>query len=617
MTDKFDPIALDIIENALMNARLEMDEVVMRISLSPLIREQHDTFPMICNDRGQMVVGQFGSYIPGILEKYEDDINEGDVFVWNDPYVCKGSISHNNDWCVMLPIFHEDIIVGYASMFGHMVDVGGKVPGSMPFDAKSIWEEGMRVPPVKIYEKGVLNQGVLDIMLNNSRTPHTNRSDLMALVAGCRTGAKRVNELCDRFSRKTYVQATELLLDRTKEAMRVLIHKFIPEKPVSFTDYVDDDGCGNGPFKMTLSIYRRGDIAVFDWTGTDDQAEGPINFHIHEGLCKLFFGIYMIMAFDPEMLFNEGFYDLFEVILPEGSLLNPRFPAPLGNRLNTHTRFFDCQAGALGQQAPHLSMAAGYGTSPHFIFSGHDKDDKYFQMMELLFGGVPGRPRGDGLDGHAWWPLFSATPIEYIENYNPVLVESYRPVRDSGGAGLHRGGAGIEKVYRLLEPGMVSIHDDREKIPPWGINGGLAGGTSGKWVIRNGSEELERIPSKIDNLPVKPGDRIVYRTAGSGGWGDPLEREPALVARDIEHDLLSVERAESDYGVLLGKSGDVAEENTAKLRKQMREKRGPAEKFNMGFDVEENGEPVVPENKPKDKAAKLTGSLTEARAKAA
>ena len=613
MTATIDPIMLDIIENALMNTRLEMDSVLMRISLSPLIREQHDAFPMICNERGQMVVGQFGSYIPGILEQYESRINEGDVFVWNDPYVCKGSISHNNDWCVMLPIFHDEVIVGFASMFGHMVDVGGKVAGSMPFDAKSIWEEGMRVPPVKIYDKGVLNEGVLDIMLNNSRTPHTNRADLMALIAGCRTGAKRVGELCDRFGRTNYMDACDMLLDRTKEAMRALIRKFIPEEPVSFTDYVDDDGCGNGPFKLTLSILRRGDVAVFDWTGTDDQAPGPINFYIHEGLCKLFFGIYMIMAFDPEMLFNEGFYDLFEVILPEGSLLNPRFPAPLGNRLNTHTRFFDCQAGALGQQAPHLSMAAGYGTSPHFIFSGHDKDNKYFQMMELLFGGVPGRPRGDGFDGHAWWPLFSATPIEYIENYNPVVVESYRPIRDSGGSGLHRGGAGVEKVYRLLEPGTVSIHDDRETVPPWGVNGGLAGGTSSKWIIRDGSEALERIPSKIDGLQVHPGDRIVYRTAGSGGWGDPLKREPALVLRDIRHDLLSEKKARDDYGLVMSDDGDVDMFRTERLRAAMFEKRGPAPQFDMNFT------PPVETPKRVDAPAEATGgaelsrSLTRAR----
>lgn len=578
-----DPITLDIIENALKNARFEMDNVVVRIALSPVIREQHDEFPMICNERGQMVVGQFGSYIPAIVEKFRGDIHDGDVFVWNDPYACKGSISHNNDWCVMMPIFHDGVLVGFSSIFGHMVDVGGKVPGSMPVDAHTIWEEGLRIPPVRIYERGVLNRGVLDIMLNNTRTPDMNRADLMALIAGCRTAATRVRELCDRFGRETYMAACDLLLERTHAAMKTLIETYIPEEPVTFEDWVDDDGLGNGPFRMRLSIYRKGEKAVFDWTGTDDQAPGPINFHIHEGLCKLFFGVYMIMAFDPSIMFNEGFYDLFEIVLPEGSLLNPRFPAALSNRLNTHTRFFDCQAGALGQRAPHLSMAAGYGTSPHFIFTGHDRDGRYFQLMELLFGGVPGRPRGDGLDGHAWWPLFSATPVEYIENYYPVLVESYRPTRDSGGAGLHRGGCGIEKVYRLLEDGRVSIQDDREIVPPWGINGGLYGGTSSKWIIRAGSGERERLPSKKDNLEVKAGDTIIFITAGAGGWGDPLDRDPALVARDVRHDLVSPGKARSDYGVVLRADGSVDEAATEALRAAMRAERGEPAPFSFGF----------------------------------
>lgn len=582
MSPRVHPITLDIIENALKNARFEMDGVVCRISLSPVIREQHDEFPMICNERGQMVVGQFGSYIPGVVEKFAGDINEGDAFVWNDPYACKGSISHNNDWCVMMPIFHAGVLVGFSSIFGHMVDVGGKVPGSMPADARSIWEEGLRIPPVRIYDKGVLNRGVLDIMLNNSRTPDMNRSDLMALLAGCRVAAERVRELCERFGRETYMTACDLLLDRTREAMKVLIEKYIPEQAVSFTDYVDDDGRGHGPFKMTLSIYRRGGIAVFDWTGTDAQAEGPINFHIHEGLCKLFFGVYMIMAFDPSIVFNEGFYDLFEVVLPEGSLLNPRFPAALSNRLNTHTRFFDCQAGALGQRAPHLSMAAGYGTSPHFIFTGTDRHGKYFQMMELLFGGVPGRPRGDGLDGHAWWPLFSATPIEYIENYYPVLVERYRPIRDSGGAGLHRGGCGIEKVYHLLEAGEVSIHDDREAVPPWGVNGGLHGGTSSKWLLRAGTSTLERIPSKIDNLKIARGDRVIFKTAGSGGWGDPLDRPMAELVRDVRQDLVSHAAAARDYGVVFAGVRTVDEAATIVMRSRIRSERGAAPLFDFG-----------------------------------
>ena len=226
-------------------------------------------------------------------------------------------------------------------------------------------------------------------------------------------------------------------------------------------------------------------------------------------------------------------------------------------------------------------MAAGYGTSPHFIFTGHRQDGKWFQLMELLFGGVPGRPRGDGLDGHAWWPLFSATPLEYIENYYPVLVESYRPVKDTGGAGLHRGGCGIEKVYLLLERGEVSIHDDREVVAPWGINGGLHGGTSSKWIIRKGETVPERVPSKIDNFRVEAGDRIIFRTAGSGGWGDPLDRDPALVAKDVRSGMVSEQVAESDYGVVFGEGRRVDQEATERLRAKQREVRGPASKFDM------------------------------------
>ena len=190
---------LDLIENALLNVRFEMDEVVRRAAMSPMIREQHDEFPMVCDRHGRMVVGQFGSYIPGIVERLGGDIREGDVILFNDPYLSEGSITHCNDWCVVLPIFAGERHIGFASMFGHMMDVGGKVAGSQVNDATSIWEEGLRIPPIKIVEGGVLNRTALDVILNNSRTPDMNESDLMALIAGCRTAETRVIELCDRF----------------------------------------------------------------------------------------------------------------------------------------------------------------------------------------------------------------------------------------------------------------------------------------------------------------------------------------------------------------------------------------------------------------------------------
>ena len=198
MSTAVDVATLDLIENALLNARFEMDEVVRRAAMSPTIRVQHDEFPMICNARGQMVVGQFGSYIPEVVDRFGGELFEGDVILLNDPYLCKGSISHCNDWLVILPVFHEGERIAFASLFGHMMDVGGKVPGSQVSDALSIWEEGIRIPPIKIFERGVLNETALEVILNNTRTPDTNRSDLMAIIGGCRAAERRSVEICDR-----------------------------------------------------------------------------------------------------------------------------------------------------------------------------------------------------------------------------------------------------------------------------------------------------------------------------------------------------------------------------------------------------------------------------------
>jgi N-methylhydantoinase B len=575
-----DPVTLDLIENALLNARFEMDEVLRRAAMSPTIRVQHDEFPMICDAAGRMIVGQFGSYIPEVLRQI-DEVADGDVILLNDPYLCRGSISHNNDWLVIVPVFHEGKHVAFASMFGHMMDVGGKVPGSQVADATSIWEEGLRIPPIKIVDRGVLNDAALAICLNNSRTPEMNRSDLFALIAGCRAADVRIKEICTRFGQPTFAAACEALLERTRAAMALLIRKYVPEERVSFTDYVDDDGLGNGPFKMVLTIWREGDVCHADWTGTAAQAPGSINFHIHEGLCKLFLGIYLIMAFDPEILFNDGIYDVFEVTLPKGTILNPEFPAPLSNRLNVHTRLFDCQSGALGQHAPALAMAAGYGTSPSFVFSGKDASGEYFQFVELLFGGLPGRDVRDGLDGHSWWPLFRTTPAEYVESYYPVRVDRYVPVQDSGGAGFHRGGTGIEKEYVFTGPGVISLADDRALISPWGVSGGRHGGRSTKALVRADGEHVD-LPSKLDGIAVEAGDRLIFRTAGAGGWGDPLERPADVVALDLQRGLISARAALEEYGLVVGEDGAVDVEATASERARLAAERGELEAFDFG-----------------------------------
>ena len=577
-----DPITLDLIENALRNARHEMDAVLFRSAMSPVIREQHDEFPMITDARGRMIVGQFGSYVSEMLEEQAFELEPGDIILQSDPYLCGGAISHINDWMVLIPIFFEGELVGFSSMFGHMMDVGGPVPCSMPTAATSIFGEGIRIPPIKIYARGEPNEAALRILMNNSRTPEMNYSDLMAIVAGSRTGERRVIEICKRFGVEIYKKACEALLLRTERAMRSLIVKNLPEEPQSFEDFVDDDGLGNGPFKLKLTLWREGEHAFFDWTGTSPQAPGPINFYLHEGMFKMFIGVYMIMVFDPQILFNDGFYDLIHVTLPKGSLLHPEFPAALGSRTHALARQFDVLGGALSKSAPEMATAAGYGSSPHFLYSGVDREGRAFQLMEILYGGIPGRPIGDGMDGHSWWPLFENIPSEYLESYYPLRVESYASRPDTGGAGRHRGGNGVDKVYRMLEPGEISIHDDRHLSQPWGILGGKPGGVSEKWLVRvDGSRE--RLGSKVDNVRVVEGDRIVFRTAGGGGWGDPLEREPERVRADVRRRLMSAEMAERDYGVVLtGDARDINFAATEARRESIRGVRGQLLTYDFG-----------------------------------
>src|SRR6478736_3477436 len=328
-----DPVTLDLIENGLRNARYEMDEVLFRTALSPGIREQHDEFPLIGDPSGKMMVGQFGLSVPDFLDGFDGTIEEGDVLLTSDPYACGAAISHANDWLIVMPIFHEGRVVGWASMFGHMSDVGGKTPSSMPTDARTIYEEGVVIPPFKLYAKGVLNEDALRIVLNQVRQPDWNRADLNGLVAACRTAARRVVEMCERFGTGTYLAALDALLQRNYDAMKVLLHMVFEEgRTLSFTDYICDDGVGNGPYELKLSLTRTGDKVLLDFTGSSPQAIGPVNYYLNENLARMFFGIYMITVADPQILWNDGFYPLVDVTIPDGSYWKPRHPAACSDR---------------------------------------------------------------------------------------------------------------------------------------------------------------------------------------------------------------------------------------------------------------------------------------------
>jgi N-methylhydantoinase B len=470
-------------------------------------------------------------------------------------------------------------------MFGHMTDVGGKVPGSLPTDATSIFEEGVVIPPTKIYKQGELQQEALDLILNQVRMKEWNRSDLNAIVAACRTAARRIDELCSRFGTDVYLGTLEALLERNRQAMAQLIRTTISEEKLTFTDYICDDGRGHGPYRIHCTMWREGDTVILDFEGTDPQAEGSINFYLNENMFKMFFGIYMIMVFDPQILWNDGFYPLVDVRIPEGSLLKPRYPAALSCRTHGLGRIFDVLGGLLGQRQPEFLNAAGFSSSPHLMYSGFDSDGEWFQLYQIGFGGIPGRPFGDGPDGHSLWPSFTNVPNEFLESYFPLVIEAYETVPDSGGPGSFRGGNGIDIAYRFLEPGEISIHDDRWFTYPWGVNGGLPGARSEKYLIRNdGTREV--LPSKCDHVKVERDDVLHYVTWGGGGWGDPLERDPDLVALEVVRGLVTREGAER-YGVVLDDDLQVDADATQALRERLREDRGEVQVFDYGPSIDD------------------------------
>ncbi len=580
-----DSITLDIIENALRNARTEMDAVLFRTAMSPGIREQHDAFPMIANNEGKMVVGQFGSFIHGFVNSYDGDIEEGDVFLTNDPYSCNGAVSHLNDWLTLMPIFHDGRLVSWAAMFGHMTDNGGKVPGSLPTDAAQIFEEGLQIPPVKIVRNGVLNKELLNLLLRNSRVPEWNRSDFNAMLASLRLAERRVHEIVARFGVDHYIAAMAEMLDRNKRAMSAIIKMVVPEKKAFFEDYIDDDGVGMGPYKIACSLWREGDVAHFDFTGTDPQSISSVNFFLNEEMFKMFLGAFFINIFDPQILFNDGFYELVDVKIPAGSILKPKRPAALSCRTHLLGRIFDIMGGLLGQGSPDVLNAAGFSDSPHLMYSGYDKKGEWYQLFQIGFGGIPGRPSGDGPDGHSLWPAFTNVPNEFLESYFPLRIVRYEAIADSGGAGLHRGGNGVCTAYEFLEPGEISIHDDRWLTYPWGVNGGNPGERSNKELVRkDGSREW--LPAKCDRVKVAPGDILFFNTWGGGGWGDPLKRPAERVAADVERGLVSINGARA-YGVVVRNDHSLDVPATEALRADMAATRPPIELFNRGGTIEQ------------------------------
>ncbi|KAF2814311.1 uncharacterized protein BDZ99DRAFT_554750 [Mytilinidion resinicola] len=508
---------------------VEENPIIPTLISSPAIREQQDEFNVIRNPAGSMLVGQFGT------------IEEGDVFVTNDVYQTKGAVSHLNDVIVLLPIHHNGKIVGWAANFGHLTDVQGKVPGSMSINASTIFEDGLQIPSVKLYAKGQYNQSLVDVFCRNS-------------LAACRTAAARVCELCDRYSTEVYHAACDSLLLRCRTAISELIDNKIGTERSNFTDCIDDDGNGIGPYAITCAMQKVGSKLVFDWDGTSPQSGTSIYYYLSTPMFKIFISYFLLAVYDPHNVVNDGPADLIELKIPEGSILHPVRPAALSCRTHLLGRVMDIIQALFRQRNPAFRSAAGFSDSPHLFYSGFKPTDC-----------------------HCLFPAIKSIPAENIELYFPLVIEANESVANSSGAGFYRGGNAQRTVYRFLCEGEVSIHDDRWLTKPWGVDGGEPGTRSRKGTYRNHSygtdkEEHEAIPSKCDHICVKPGDVLEWITWCGGGLGDPLTRPPEIVAKEVHRKLVTIECAAKNYGVVVGENWEPDIEKTEVLRKSIKEK---------------------------------------------
>ena len=531
-------MTLDLIENGLRNARYEMDEVLFRTALSPGIREQHDEFPLIGDPEGKMVVGQFGLSIPDFLDGFDGTIEEGDVLLTSDPYACGAAISHANDWLVVVPIFYEGRVVGWSSMFGHMSDVGGKTPSSMPTDAQTIFEEGVVIPPFKLYTKGVLNDDALRIILNQVRKPDWNRADLNGLVAACRTAVAPGASRCATGSAPppTSRRSTRCC-ERNYDAMKVLLAMVFEEgRTLSFTDYICDDGVGYGPYELKLSLTRTGDKVHLDFTGSSPQAQGPINYYINENLARMFFGIYMITVADPQILWNDGFYPLVDVDDPRRLVLEAEVPGRAQRGRNHGIgRVFDLFGGLLGQTNPALLNAAGLLllAALHVLRATTRTGRPQGRVVPAVLDRLRRHPRPAARrrarTATRCGRRFVNIPCEYLESYYPLRIEKWETVADTGGAGLHRGGNGVDVAYRLPGAG----HDRHPRRPLAHLPVGRQRRRAGRPRHASGSSAptapARCCPASATTCRSTPGDVLHFVTWGGGGWGDPLERDPELV----------------------------------------------------------------------------------------
>jgi N-methylhydantoinase B len=585
---------LEVIMGSIRSAELEIEAAVERTARSPMIRDQHDYRVALFDRQGRKLTGRsYSALVEPVLEHFDvDAMQPGDVFFFNDPYNSAGSIGHVPDLCTTVPIFAEGRVIAFAQVFGHHDDVGGMVPGSLPVHATSIFQEGLMVPPIKLYDAGVPNEAAMDIIVRNSRLPEHLRGDVDAEIGACLVGSRRISALAERYGADVVEQAFDALIERSTQIIREELLPKIADGVYHWEDYIENDGVDEPRLHaLRLTMTKTPEKLILDFNGTDPQARGPINWatNFNDGryLRKWVGPILRNLADTPERAaeidINEGVCDVIDVVFPPpGTLISPRFPAPVGMRFVTFLRVLGIFAGCLAK-ATGGRMPADQETIRIWGMHGNTDDGKFFLFREVLGGGSGGRWYADGSDVIHIVPNSRNLPAEFSETRYPIRVEQLGLKQDSGGAGLLRGGLGYDKHIRVLQGVQVLSNADRSLMNTYGLNGGRPGGCYSVSVTDpDGTERV--LPGLCDDVELEPGAVIRIVTTGGGGWGDPLERDPEAVRWDVIRGIVSREAAHDSYGVVLGEELDALVDPgaTRARREELRAERPPLGMFERG-----------------------------------
>jgi N-methylhydantoinase B len=570
-----DPILLAVLNGRLVQIADEMDATLYRSAFNPIIAEAHDAChglyhaqtgaTLVQGTTGLPIfVGAMAFAVKAVIDKanQDGDLEAGDTYLFNDPY---DGGTHLNDFRLVRPLFWNGKLFAWLASVGHWLDVGGNVPGNFNAKATESFQEGFRIPPVKLARAGIIQQDIVDILAANSRVPQSNWGDLNGQLNALDLGERRLQALLADYGEELIVSALDLLTARAEKLMRANIAG-LPDGTYSYDDFLDNDGITDAPLSIALDLTISGDKMRLDFSRSSPPCDGPLNIALSTTVACCYVALKHIFTDVPA---NAGCLAPIEFVIPSTTLLGVSAPRPVGGYTETILRVIDTVFGAFAKVAPQRANGSPFATINALSLSGWREHGRRWVMFCFFGGGLGGNPESDGLN-HGNNPISTATipPAEILESLYPVMFTQWALRPDSGGPGFNRGGLGaIYEIEALAEGATdVSLLGERGKFPPFGVNGGKSAALNRFVYQTDGGERTPPLVSKVTDIRIVAGQHVRLETPGGGGFGDPLTRDPLRVARDVELGYVTPAAARKEYGVIIAENGAVDAVATAALR---------------------------------------------------